>query len=263
MIHKKCKAAAVQWDVKLGNAEANLACVREMLGIAKANRADLAVLPEMWSCGFDNAHLADHARRTPDILAEILKLARQYNMIVAGSMPESQGKNIYNTMYVADRNGTLAGSYRKVHLFSVTGEEKYFASGRSHAICRTSLGDLGLMICYDLRFPELCRTLVLKGATAVIISAQWPRVRIHRWDILAQARAVENQIYLIASNRCGKENNTIFGGHSIIVAPSGEVLAMAEEETCLQYAEIDPERIIEARKIMPSLKERMPEAYEI
>ncbi len=263
MIYKKFRAAAVQWDVKLGNAEANLAAVRELLGMAKENGTDLAVLPEMWSCGFDNGHLADHARNTPEIMTEIMKLAKHYGMIIAGSMPESEGKKIYNTMYVADKDGSLAGSYRKIHLFSVTGEEKYFAPGRSHALCRTSLGLLGLMICYDLRFPELCRTLVLKGATAVIVSAQWPRVRIHRWDILAQARSVENQIYLIASNRCGKENNTVFGGHSIIVDPAGEVLAMAGEETCIQYAEIDPDRIDEARKAMPSLKERMPEAYEI
>ncbi len=263
MIHKKCKAAVIQWDVKVGNTEANLVSVREMLGTAKAKGADLAVLPEMWSCGFDNAQLADHARNTPEILAEMLELAKQHQMVIAGSMPESEGKDIFNTMYVADRNGNPAGSYRKVHLFSVTGEEKYFAPGRSPVICRTSLGDLGLMICYDLRFPELCRTLVLKGATAVIVSAQWPKIRIHRWDILAQARAIENQIYLIACNRCGKENSTVFGGHSLIVDPMGEVLAMAGEETCVQYAEIDPKCVAEARKIMPSLRERMPEAYEI
>lgn len=261
MLTHSYKAAAAQFDVKRGDTDANLFTLREMTAEAKDRAVKLLVLPEMWSCGFDNENLAEHARKTPEILAEVQKLAKRYDMLIAGSVPESEEGKIYNTLYAADRDGSIAGSYRKIHLFSLTGEEKFFTAGDRPVICKTSLGMLGLMICYDLRFPELCRALTLKGAPLVIVSAQWPRIRISRWDILARARAIENQIYIIACNRCGKENSTVFGGHSLIADPSGEILAKAKAENCICCGEILPERLAEIRSAMPSLEERMPHAY--
>ncbi|MDM8539098.1 carbon-nitrogen family hydrolase [Desulfobacterales bacterium HSG17] len=260
---KKFKAGFIQFDVKLGMTDENLRTVMNNLDELEEQGVKLAVLPEMWSCGFDNANLKSHALKTPEILDVLSNAALKRNMLIAGSMPEISGDSIFNTLYVTDSDGSIAGSYRKVHLFSLTSEDKYFASGNKNIICRTSLCSLGLMICYDLRFPELSRTLTLKGAELIIIPAQWPQVRISRWDILAQARAIENQVFIIGVNRCGKENSTLFSGHSVIVDPSGEVLQLADNgKACACWAEIDMDKLKQVRTHMPSLKERIPEAYD-
>jgi predicted amidohydrolase len=263
MLYNNYKAGFVQIDVKLGDISANLAAVSEQIHLLARQKTDVVVLPEMWSCGFDNKNLKIHAQKTPEMLQTLSSLARRCRMVIAGSMPEFSGDKIFNTLYVFDRDGSVAGFYRKIHLFSVTDEEKYFAAGNRAVVCNTSLGPVGLMICYDLRFPELCRALTLKGAPVVIVSAQWPKIRIRRWDILVQARAIENQIYMIACNRCGTENATRFGGHSLIVDPAGEILEMTGEEPCVRYAEMDFAHMARIRKAMPSLNERAPHAYEI
>jgi len=94
-------------------------------------------------------------------------------------------------------------------------------------VVETTLGDIGLMICYDLRFTELCRSLVLKGAQMVAVVAQWPAIRVAHWDVLLRARAIENQVFVFGVNRCGKDGALVYGGHSRIVSPWGEVLARA------------------------------------
>jgi len=260
---QKFKAGFIQFDVKLGMTDENLRIAMNYLDELEEQEVKLAVLPEMWSCGFDNANLASHAQKTPEILDILSDAASKKNMVIAGSMPEISGGSIYNTLYVTDIDGSIAGAYRKVHLFSLTSEDKYFTAGNKSVICQTSLGLLGLMICYDLRFPELSRTLTLKGAHVIIVPAQWPKLRISRWDILAQARSIENQVYIIGANRCGKENSTQFNGHSIIVDPAGEVLQWADNgNACACWAEIDMDMIKKVRTHMPSLKERMPEAYD-
>ena len=149
-----------------------------------------------------------------------------------------------------------------MHLFTGTGEERYFLPGDRSVVCDPAIGPVGLMICYDLRFPEICRTLALKGARIVVMPAQWPRIRISRWDILAQARATENQLYVVGTNRCGRDYDYRYGGHSIIVDPSGEVLAWAGDEPGTGVAEISFEQLEKVRECMPSLRERVPAAYE-
>jgi len=260
---RKFKAGFIQFDIKLGMVDKNLKTIMKYLDELEAQGVKLAVLPEMWSCGFDNANLVFHAQKTRDILEVLSDIALKKDMVIAGSMPEISGNSIYNTMYVTDKDGSIAGSYRKVHLFSLTSEDKYFVSGNKNVICRTSLGLLGLMICYDLRFPELSRALTLKGAKLIIVPAQWPQLRISRWDILARARAIENQIFIIGANRCGKEISTQFNGHSIIVDPSGEILQCADNgNACACWAEINMDKLEQVRTHMPSLKERIPEAYD-
>lgn len=258
----KFNAAFVQFDVKVGNVAVNLAVVGHQLEDLAEAGVRLVVLPEMWSCGFDNEHLHLHAAETPRLLEAVSGFARQYGMVVAGSLPEEVGGDICNTLYLVDADGTVMERYRKIHLFTLTGEEKYFIRGASCVVAETRLGRIGLSICYDLRFPELYRTLTLRGAEIVLISAQWPRSRIGRWDILTRARAIENQTFVIAVNRCGRSGETAFGGHSVIVDPAGEVLQMADFEPCSKIAEIDLSRVGAVRSHMPCLKERVPGAYE-
>ncbi|WP_373500869.1 carbon-nitrogen family hydrolase [Desulfococcus sp.] len=258
------KVGFIQFDVRSGEVAANLAEAEKHLARLADEGVSMAVLPEMWSCGFDNLNLARHAAGTPKILERLCGLASRLNMVIAGSMPEADDGRIYNTLHLVDADGRIAGAYRKVHLFSVTDEHRYFSPGDRSVVCDTTLGPVGLMICYDLRFPELCRALVLKGANIVVMPAQWPDARIDRWDILAQARAIENQIYVIGANRCGLENTIRFSGHSIIVDPTGTVLAWAPDgDARTGVAVVDPAHQARIREYMPSLKERMPGAYEL
>ena len=260
---KYINAGLVQLAVKPGQVESNLATALEGIRALKARGVNLAVLPEMWSCGFDNKKLHIHAAKTPRILDKLSEWAFECKMIIAGSLPEYAAGNIYNTSYVIDFNGKLISSYRKIHLFSLTEEDKYFRSGKKLCIFETSFGPVGLMTCYDLRFPEHCRTLTLKGALMVIVSAQWPQMRIKHWDILLQARAIENQIFIAAANNCGHDQDTVYGGHSQIISPTGDILAIAERKACLKSAKIDFAEVAEFRNHIPCLKERMPDRYYV
>jgi len=117
------------------------------------------------------------------------------------------------------------------------------------------------MICYDLRFPELCRSLALAGARLVIVSAQWPDVRIHHWDTLLKARAIENQIFVAASNRVGKDQGLSFNGHSQIISPDGKTLVKIIDKTDAAAAEIHFHEIDIIRKRFNCLTERQPSIY--
>ncbi|MDI6687154.1 MAG: carbon-nitrogen family hydrolase [Desulfobacterales bacterium] len=256
------KAGVVQFDIRQGNIESNLSSALKGIDQLKAQNAKIALLPEMWSCGFDNKHLGKHSEKTDNIIDELILVASRYNMIIAGSLPKLSGDDIFNTMYLIDGDRGLINTYRKIHLFSRTHENKYFCAGNKAVVCETSVGAVGLMICYDLRFPELCRALALSGALLVLTSAQWPLERIAHWDILLRARAIENQIFMAAANRCGIENNIEYGGRSLLVSPTGEILANAQDRECIISSEIDFAQLFEFRRKIPCLNERMPDAYD-
>jgi len=257
-------AGILQFDVLTGNIDANLTSVINGIHRLGKKGAQITVLPELWSCGYDNPRdLHAHAEKTPQIIKTLIGLAKEYQMVIAGSLPEKSGDRLYNTMVVIDKNGTVAGQYRKMHLFSFIDEDKTFSAGNQAVVCGTSCGPIGLMICYDLRFPELCRSLALAGARIVIVSAQWPESRIHHWNTLLQARAIENQIFIAASNRVGKDGDLVFNGHSQIISPDGKVLACVIDQTAETTARINFNEIDIMRKKFNCLKERVPSIYKI
>jgi len=258
---KKVKAGIIQFDVLLGAVDRNVALVRKQVRSLAARGVRLIVLPEMWSCGFANDRLEAFARATPDVLEVLQAVSAETEVTLVGSLPEQGIDGIYNTAYVVDR-GEVGSPYRKVHLFTPTEEDRYFVPGRQAGVVATSLGMIGLMVCYDLRFPELCRALVLKGAWIVAVMAQWPAVRVAHWDILLRARAVENQIFVVGANRSGADDGLSYGGHSRIVSPYGEVLARAKKRPDMISASIDPDLVVQARAQIPCLHQRIPEAYD-
>ena len=255
------KSAIIQFDVRRGDVTWNVKTVKRRIGAVAEQGARLVVLPEMWSTGFANKRLQDLSETTPQILEDLSGMAKERRLTIVGSMPEKVRGRVYNTAYVIDRDGSVAGTYRKVHLFSLTGEHRHFKAGRKAVVATTSLGTIGLMICYDLRFPELCRSLALGGAQMVVVLAQWPTVRVAHWDILLRARAVENQLFVFGANRCGSDADIVYAGHSRIISPYGEILARAGKQSATLLATIDLRAVQQARKNMPCLKERVPEAY--
>jgi predicted amidohydrolase len=254
------KAAAIQFNVKQGDVDANLAYVREALARVAGLGANLAVLPEMWSSGFSYKNLNELALRTAGIVDELLELSVRHKLVIVGSIPEPDGDKVFNSIFLAD-NGRLAGVYRKMHIFSFLGEDKAFNGGDSWLLADTTIGKIGVIICYDLRFPELSRRLALEGAQVLCVPAQWPKPRQEHWRTLLRARAMENQLFVVSCNACGLIGKLDFFGMSMIINAKGDVLAEAGEESCEIMAGLDMQTMTDWRAQIPCFKDRKPECY--
>ncbi|MCU0572143.1 MAG: carbon-nitrogen family hydrolase [Syntrophobacteraceae bacterium] len=254
-------AACWQLEVTTMGPEKQLHRLERALDQLSQKACRLLVLPEMWLCGFSFPELGTLALRTPYAIAQWQEWCRRTSMVLVGSMPEVEGGNLFNTSYVVDANGELAGRYRKSHLFSPNGEHLRFAAGRDLLVCNTRVGRLGILICYDLRFPEVCRRLTLDGAQVLCVSALWPSVRIHHWDLLLRARALENQVFVLGCNGCGADGDLHYGGSSAIVRPTGECLGSASEnEECI-VAVIDLREVESFRRAIPCWNDRREDLY--
>lgn len=260
-LKRKFRAGVVQFDVKKGQIKINLEKAFESLAKLALDSVDLAVLPEMFSCSFDNERLEEHALETKTIVQKLSTFARENKMAIVGTLPEKEQDKIYNTMMFIDTDGKVKGSYRKLHLFRLTGEHLFYAAGNKIVSIDSNLGKIGLMICYDLRFPELARSLFLKDAQIIVVSAQWPGSRKEHWKTLIKARAIENQLFMVCSNRTGMEDNLLFPGMSMIVDPTGNVLADAKNEDNSVCADIKIEQLENFRAAIPCGKDRRQDIY--
>lgn len=258
---KTVMAGCCQFGVLPGDVDGNLAIVERKVADYAAAGCRLLVLPEMWSCGFPYPVLRAMAERTPEVLRRMQGWAGEHGITLVGSLPELDGDTVYNTSTVVDASGEIAGAYRKVHLFSLLGEHLYFGRGGSLLVCDTSAGRLGVMICYDLRFPELARRLALDGAEIICVSAQWPGPRIEHWSLLLRARALENQLFVVGCNGSGVEGELLYGGASAVVSPLGAVLAEAGGEDPVTLASLDFDEMVGFRRRIPCLTDRVPELY--
>jgi predicted amidohydrolase len=258
---EKIRAGIVQFDVKPGREDTNVAAVEKAVGRLADQGVELVLLPEMWSCGFDYKNLARHALRAPCILCGLGDLAAEKKLCIAGSIPHKTEKGVENTLFFIDKKGHVVSSYPKIHLFTPGGEHEHFTSGGKWVTCDTDFGKIGFMVCYDLRFPELCRTLVLEGSRIVMIAAQWPLSRQAHWETLVKARAIENQVFIMAANRCGKDERQEYAGHSMIISPWGAALAGAEYEETELIAEIDLGEVEKVRSAIPCFTDRRPDVY--
>ncbi len=260
-MNRPYRAAALQFVVDMGAVDVNAGRAFRLLREAAAAGAALSVLPEMWSTGFHYERLLALCGSTPELLRDLGRFAAERRMVIAGSLPERAGTGVYNTLYVIDSTGAVAGAYRKTHLFSPSGEHLHFRRGTRAEIARTALGPIGPQICYDLRFPELSRKYFLEGAALLCVSAQWPSVRRAHWDLLTAARALENQVYLVAANATGRSGEFHYSGGSAIVSPLGEKIAGAGEDEGIAAATIEPAQAAEFRRRIPCEKDRNARAY--
>ncbi len=255
------RAAALQFPIRMGDVDANAARAFALLREAAERGATLCVLPEMWSTGFSYENLRALCGTTPGLLSELCRFAAERCVVIAGSLPERSGRSVYNTLYVIDSTGAIAGEYRKTHLFSPSGEHLHFRRGTAAPVTRTSVGTIGPQICYDIRFPELSRKYYAEGATLFCVPAQWPSARKAHWDLLTVARAVENQLFVVATNAVGRSGDFSYSGGSAIISPWGERLAQGGEDEEIVIGTIDPEKIEEARRRIPCAQDRNERAY--
>lgn len=259
------KIAAVQMCLKLGDVEYNYKQAEEWIRKAAQGKADVVVLPEMWNTSFypDNIHeLADEdGKRTQAFLS---RMAKELGIhIVGGSVAVRRGSRLYNTVYVADRCGRIVGTYDKVHLFAPGHEDEQFTPG-NHG-CAFSLDDVPMasVVCYDVRFPEWVRMAALTGAHVIFVPAAWPISRVEHWCILNRARAIENQLFIVAVNSCGSAGDMQFGGHSMIIDPWGNVLAQGEDRETILHADIDLASVADIRKRINIFHDRQPALYHL
>ena len=267
------RVAAIQLNSTADRA-ANTAVAERLTRAAAADGASLIVLPEKWTAmGTDEDMRAAAEALDGQSIGWARALARELSVdLIAGSILERLPgrEKLANTSVHIDPQGELRAVYRKLHMFDVeVGGQVYNESeieepGDEIVLSRTAEGvGLGLSICYDLRFPELYRILAVGGAEAIALPAAFTlaTTRDH-WETLVRARAIENQLFMIAANQVGAHpGGHHSGGRSMIVDPWGVVLAQAPDSECQIVAELDLERQREIRASLPALANRRPEAY--
>ncbi len=222
--------------------------------------AELIVLPEIWATGyfnFDRYHEESEPLWGPTVEMVASHAKRLGAYILAGSFVERASDGFYNTSVLISPQGEAVATYRKIHLFGYGSEEpKVLKRGSEVSVVETSLGHLGLATCYDLRFPELFRLMVDRGAEVFLIASAWPYPRVEHWIELNRVRAFENQCYLISANCVGTSRGKQYAGHSYIVDPWGTVLAGSGDFETVISAEIDLDFLHRARSTFPVLRDR-------
>lgn len=233
---------------------------------------DMVMLPELWGAGgFSYREWSERAQDVTGSIGQALSAAaRDAGVFLhGGSLVErpssgergAEGHDLWNTSVVYDASGELVATYRKIHRFGFAGgEPKLMDAGTDLVQVDLPADDsplpAALSTCYDLRFPELYRAQLDRGATAFVIPAAWPMARVEAWRLLLRARAIENQCFVIGCNTAGTHAGTQMGGHSAVIAPTGEVLAEAGDDEQILTVEIDPIAVRSARKSFPVLADR-------
>ena len=222
---------------------------------------DVLVLPELWTVGAHNSAmmLAHPEPLDGELIAGLSELARSsQTWIYAGSFPEIDGSQRFNTTVVINSEGLVVGKYRKIHLFGFdSGEAAVLTAGPELLVMDSPLGATGSATCYDLRFPELFRGLLELGAESFVIPSGWPTARIDHWRTLVKARSIENLAWTLACNQVGEQAGVELGGASLVIDPWGQVIAEAPaDEECLLLAEVDLSLVTRSRDAFPALKDR-------
>ena len=248
MAHK-WRVAAVQMDCVLDDKEANQTHAAEMIAAAASGGARLVVLPELFSTGYRvETRDMELAETLSDATVRWMQdMAQRYDVYVTGAILERGADGlVYDTAVLVGAEGCI-GSRRKMHL------------GVEIDVYRLPFATVGLLICYEIGFPEIARIQALKGADVLLCTSAFGRARDYVWDIASRSRALENGVFVVACNRCGQEQDTSFGGLSRVVAPDGSLSAAAGADgEAIVSAEIDLDAVAVMRKTLPYLRDLNP-----
>jgi omega-amidase len=261
------KIAVAQIACSLGDPGANLLKVRDFSRRAKDEAgAELIVFPEMTDTGYAMPVIREHASDWANgFVPGVQEIAKRISIAIVSGVSERDGSSIYNSQVLVDSQGNIAAKYRKTHLYAVAPIEEQTCFAPGHAFASIELGDLrfGFSICYDLRFPELYRKLTTEqNVDAFVISSAWPFPRDEHFRILAVARAIENQSYMVASNRVGKDDDLWFCGSSAIIDPRGVVISAASaDREELIHGDLSQELVHSVRQRVQSLGHRRQDLY--
>jgi omega-amidase len=237
-------------------------CLRRIVQFANGLEApDLVLLPELFASGYGFADIRAEAGASENEAIPFLgDMARGLSSWIGGTLILEKDGKYYNTFVLLDRQGKLVHSQAKTHLFRPMNEHEMFSPGNEIGAFETEFGKLGAIICYELRFPEMARKLARQGARIILVPAEWPLARISAWQTLCRARAMENQVFLVACNRWGGEK-VFFGGCSGIYDPAGEPVIEIRDGEGIAWADVNLGAIDEARANLPCWEDRREELY--
>ncbi len=257
----KLRIALFQMDIAEGKPEINEKKAEEAASSAKQKGCDFLVFPEYWATGFDLQQTPQLAENLHHGFFRTMSVqAREKGIGIIGSGPRKREGLPANTAVMVNNTGQIIGQYDKMHLFSLMEEDRIFHPGETLHRISTPWGDAGLLLCFDLRFPEASRRLVLDGARILFVPAYWPSPRLETWRTLLRARAMENQVYVVGCNRSRQPGGINFG-YSAVVDPSGEVLIEAGLDEVLLTVDVDIENVGRIRELYPFLSCRRPDSY--
>ena len=257
------------------NKKENLDKAEAMILKAVKDDADIIVLPEMFNCPYENDKFIEYCEeeKSSETLNRISRLANDNNVyILAGSIPEKENNDIFNTSYLFDKNGEIIAKHRKMHLFDIDVKDKiYFkesdtlTAGNEFTVVDTEFGKIGIGICYDVRFPELARIMTEKGAELLIYPGAFNLTTgPAHWELLFRTRALDNQVFCIGVAPALDESaNYNSYGHSIITNPWGEVIVEADYGEELLMADIDLKEIEKVREELPLIKNKRNDLYKL
>lgn len=252
----------------------NLDKATAMIKESADNGADMVVLPEMFNCPYDTQKFMAYSEpvdNSPSLQA-VSKAAKMNDIyLFSGSIPELLDGKVYNSCFIFNRNGQILDIYRKMHLFDVDipgmifKESETVTAGNMITVVNTDLTNVGIAICYDIRFPELFRLMTLKNAGLMVVPGAFNmKTGPAHWETLIRARAIDNQVYMaVASPAPNEDLSYVAYGHSLIVDPWGKVLCEAGKDEEIIYATIDTSYIDKIREELPILKNRRTDIYKL
>jgi len=268
------KLALCQMNV-IDDKSENLKKAGLMITQSVEENADFIVLPEMFNCPYSNDKFIEYQEEEKDshTLHKISSLASENNVyILAGSIPEKEGDNLYNTSYLFDRNGEIIAKHRKMHLFDIDVKDRItfkesdvLTAGDNFTLADTEFGKIGIGICYDIRFPELARIMTEKGALILFYPGAFNMTTgPAHWELLFRSRALDNQVFCVGVAPALNESASYHSyGHSIIANPWGEIIAQASAKEELIISEINLDEIKKVREELPLLKNKREDLYEV
>ena len=270
----KVKIALCQMNV-VDNKEENLKKASLMIEDSVKENADFIVLPEMFNCPYSNDKFIEYCEeeKNSQTLKRISELAEKHSTyILAGSIPEKENDRLFNTSYLFDKTGNIIAKHRKMHLFDIDVKDKItfkesdvLTAGNDFTIADTEFGKVGIGICYDIRFPELARIMVEKGALILFYPGAFNLTTgPAHWELLFRSRALDNQVYCVGvAPALDMDASYNSFGHSIITNPWGEIIAEADENENLIISELDLSEIKKIREELPLLKNKREDLYEV
>lgn len=250
----KLKIGLVQYSPIWEEPELTIRKIDKLLDSCELEDIDLLIFPEMSLTGFTSKSQQFAEELDGVSFRYFMELSRSTKTEIFAGLIERYDKNIFNSLIHFDSKGLIRIRYRKIHSFSLAGENKIFSSGDTTVITRIGKITFGLSICYDLRFPELYRYYGKNKSEVLINIANWPVDRIEHWDKLLQARAIENLSYMIGVNRVGSDPALTYTGHSSVVDPMGNLVCYSDKEEVL-ITEIDLDKVEETRTKLPFLND--------
>ena len=265
----KMKLALVQFESVLGDVEASIARALPMVDEAAAAGADMVVFPELFTTGYHldtiGPHMTELAQPIDGPAVRAMQAAARKNevyLVAPMALYHELPGVPYNSCVFIDPDGSVQGTFDKVHLWAL--ERFYFRAGYDYPVFETEFGRVGIMICYDIGFPETARILTLKGAELLLCPSAWHKPDRDVWDINIPARALENTVFVAAVNRYGLEGGDLYmDGASMVCGPRGQRIARLEEEAeGILYADIDFDEVRTNRTSSPYLRDRRPETYD-